>query len=84
MDLASPAVSGTSVYANGLNTFKATCFSSTEPSSDLLKNGSSINIYSAFWGHWPQNALKMLIEYLFFRRPVDGSVELKHVALNIF
>jgi hypothetical protein len=32
------------------NIFKATHFSSTEPSSGLLENRSNITLYSAFWG----------------------------------
>jgi len=44
----------------------------------------SRNNYLQYVQLGPQNALKMLILNLFFRRPDDGSVELKHVALNVF
>ena len=61
--------SNTTILLFFKTTFKATCFGSTEPLSGLLMNTSNINIYSAFWG---------------LKRPDDGFVELKHVALNVF
>jgi len=54
-------------------TFKATCFGSTEPSSGLFVRRDSYPIASTF-----------RIRSVLTKRPDDGSVELKHIALNVF
>jgi len=55
------------------NTFKAICFSSTEPSSGLFVRTLRI-----------LNVLAIGYESLLTKRPDDGSVEPKHVALNVY
>jgi hypothetical protein len=50
------------------NTFKVTCFGSTEPSSGLFVRTDPYHVYGS----------------VLTKRPNDGSVEPKHVALNVF
>ena len=50
------------------NTFKVTCFGSTEPSSDLFVRTVPYHVYGS----------------VLTKRPDDGFVEPKHVALNVF
>ena len=63
------------------NTFKATCFGSTEPSSGLFLRTDPYLIASTFG---IPDVLVIRYKSILIKRPDDGSVESKHVVLNVF
>jgi hypothetical protein len=55
----------------------ATCLDSIESSSGLPRNRSNVSKFVVHFGNFDTLDL-------FFRRPDDNSIQLKHVAIRIF
>ena len=71
----------------------ATCFDSIEPSSGLPKNRSNVSTFIVHYGILestivqygiPECTINFDTLDLFFERPVNDSIESKHVAIRIF
>jgi hypothetical protein len=61
----------------------AKCFDSVEPSSCFPKNRSSVLKFIVHSGI-PECTINFDALDMFFRRPDGDSIELKHVAIEIF